>query len=58
MLVWVSQEAEVKMELHTQDFIREKCLYERREMGGPSEFDASLIPREGKRENCLDCCMV
>lgn len=63
VLVWVSQEADVKMELNVQDFVREKCLYEGRGMGGSSEFDASLILSETKREkslgtNLLDCCMI
>lgn len=37
-LVSVSREADVKMELNLQDFIGEKCLYERRGMGRSSEF--------------------
>lgn len=53
MLVWVSQEVDIKMELNTKDFIKEKCLYERREVGGSSEFDASLIPSEAEKEKSL-----
>lgn len=51
MLVWVSQEAEVKMELNMQDIIREKCLYK----GEKWEGHQNLIPSEGKREKKVGC---